>query len=119
MDEFVIHKVKTSNYDRFLLWLTFESITTYKSLIESSPLIMCQTGKILIDQLLVTGNSQNRFISCEYANGILDFTTAQVVHPDDYYKKITVKWLNSHYAYVEHSILTEAQRHYIRECIPF
>ena len=48
---------------------------------------MYQTGKILIDQLLVTGNGQNRFIGCEYVNGILDFTTAQVVHPDDYYKK--------------------------------
>lgn len=119
MNEFVIHKVKTSGYDRFLLCLTFESIATYKSLVELSPLIMYQTGKILIDQLLVTGNGQNRFISCEYVNGILDFTTAQVVQPDDYYKKITVKWLNSHYAYVEHSILTEAQRHYIQECIPF
>lgn len=119
MDEFVIHKVKTSGYDRFLLCLTFESITTYKSLVESSPLIKCQTGKILIDQLLVAGNGQNRFISCEYVSGILDFTTAQAVHPDDYYKKIAVKWLNSHYAYVEHSILTEEQRYYIRECIPF
>lgn len=119
MNEFVIHKVKTSGYDRFLLCLTFESIATYKTLVESSSLITNQTGKILIDQLLVTGNGQNRFICCDYVNGILDFTTAQVVKPDDYYKKITVKWLNSHYAYVEHSILTEAQRHYIREYIPF
>lgn len=119
MNEFVIHKVETSGYDRFLLCLTFESIATYKTLVESSSLITNQTGKILIDQLLVTGNGQNRFICCDYVNGILDFTTAQVVQPDDYYKIITVKWLNSHYAYVEHSILTEAQRHYIRECIPF
>ncbi len=119
MNEFVILKVKTSGYDRFLLCLTFESIATYKSLVESSSLIINQTGRILIDQLFVTGNGQNRFICCDYVNGILEFSTAQVVQPDDYYKELTVKWLNSHYAYVEHSILTEAQRHYIRECIPF
>lgn len=119
MNEFVIHKVKTSGYDRFLLCLTFESIVTYKTLVESSPLIINQTGKILIDQLFVTGNGLNRFISCDYVNGFLDFTTAQVVQPDDYYKKITVKWLNTHYVYVDHSILTESQRRCIRDCIPF
>lgn len=119
MNEFVIHKVKTSGYDRFLLCLTFESIATYKSLVESSSLIINQTGKILIDQLFVTGNGQNRFICCDYVNGVLDFTTAQVVQPDDYYKTITVKWLKSHYAYVDNSILTEEQRRCIRECILF
>lgn len=119
MNEFVIHKVKKSGYDRFLLCLTFESIATYKSLVELSPLIMHQTGKILIDQLLVTGNGQNRFISCEYLNGILDFTTAQAVQANNCFKSISVKWLNTHYAYVENSILTEDQRRCIQKCIPF
>ena len=80
---------------------------------------MNQTGKILIDQLLVTGNSRNRFISCEYINGILDLTTAQTVRGDRYFKNIATKWLNAHYAYVENSILTEDQRKYVRECVPF
>lgn len=119
MNEFVILKVKTSGYDRFLLCLTFESIATYKSLVELSPLIMFQTGKILIDQLLVTGNGQNRFISCEYVNGILDFTTAQSVRADDCFQSITVKWLNAHYTYVENSILTEKQRLCIQKCVLF
>ena len=119
MNEFVIHKVKKSGYDRFLLCLTFESIATYKSLVELSPLIMYQTGKILIDQLLVTGNGQNRFICCEYVNGILDFTTAQAVQADGCFKRITVKWLNTHNAYVENSILTEDQRWCVQECVPF
>ena len=68
MNEFFIDKVKDYGYDRFLLCLTFEGIATYRLSIESSPLIRRQTGKLLIDQLLVTGNGQNRFISCEYIN---------------------------------------------------
>lgn len=119
MDEFVIHEVNASGYDRYLLCLTFESIATYKALVESSPFIVNQTGKMLIDQLFVTGNSQNRFISCNYTKGLLDFSTAQIVHANDFFKTVTVKWLNKHYAYVNNSILTESQRKYIREGIPF
>ena len=116
---FVIFNVNHDVCDKFLLCLTIEDITTHKASIESSPLIMNQTGKILIDQLLVTGNSRNRFISCEYINGILDLTTAQAVRGDKYFKNIATKWLNTHYAYVENSILTEDQRKYVRECVPF
>jgi len=119
MNDFVIQKCEKCDYDRFLLCLTFESIATYKSLVELSPLIYHQTGKILIDQLLVTGNGQNRFISCEYVNGILDFTTAKAVQADDCFKSITVKWLKNHYAYVEISILTEDQRWCVQKCVPF
>lgn len=119
MNEFVIRKVKKSSYDRFLLCLDFDSITTYKPLIESSPLIMHQTGKILIDQLLVTGNGQNRFISCEYLNGILDLATAQTVQADNYFKSMSIKWLNTHYAFVKNSILTENQRRCVQKCVPF
>ena len=119
MNEFIIHKVNNNGYDRFLLCLTFESIANYKSSIESSPLITNQTGKMLIDQLLVTGNGPNRFISCDYINGILDFTTAKNVQISNIFKSITVKWLNCHYMYVDHSILTESQRRCIRDCIPF
>jgi len=119
MNEFVIHKVNTGGYNRFLLCLSFESIVAYRSLIESSPLITEQSGKIIIDQLFVTGNGKNRFIGCDYVNGILDFNTAQIVQPNDYYKQITVKWLNTHYMYVDNSILTESQRRCVRECVPF
>lgn len=107
MDGFIINKVNSEGYDRFVLCLTFESIATYKSLVELSPLIRHQTGRLLIDQLLVTGNGQNRFISCRYTNGILDFATARTV------------WLNAHYDNVENSILTENQRYCIMKGLPF
>lgn len=119
MDEFVIQKVNASEYDCFLLCLSFESIATYKPMVESSPFIRHHTGKMLIDQLFITGNGQNRFICCNYVDGVLDFSSAQVVKASDCFKTLTVKWLNTHYIYVNHSILTESQRRCIRDCVPF
>lgn len=119
MDEFTIIQLNNDSYDIFLLCLTFESIATYKQSIESSNYIRGKTGKILIDQLLVTGNGPNRFICCNYFNGFLDFTSARVVPANYYYKSITVEWLHRHNEYIEYSILTAKQRQYIRDSIPF
>lgn len=119
MNEYVVKKVNTKDYDRFLLCLTFESLLSYLDSIESSPLIIEESGNILIDQLLVTGNGDNRFISCKFQHGKLDFATAHAVQPDEYFREITTKWLNNHYCYVEHSILTEHQRHCIKAGIVF
>lgn len=119
MDEFTIIQLNNDSYDIFLLCLTFESIATYKQSIESSNYIRGQSGKILIDQLLVTGNGSNRFICCDYFNGVLDFASVKIVQVNEYFKSITVKWLHDHNEYVKYSILTEKQRQYIRNCIPF
>lgn len=119
MDEYLIEKIDINGYDRYLLCLTFESIMNYLSEIESSPSIMNCSGKLLIDQLLVTGNGDNRFISCNFKNGKLDMDTAHSVKPDDCFRTITIEWLHNNYAYVENSILTEYQRQCIKEYISF
>lgn len=115
----LIESVDFCGYDRFLLCLTFESIVNYLAEIESAPEIEKCSGKILIDQLLVTGDGDNRFISCSFLNGKLDFSTAQVVTPDGRFRSITIDRLQKNYVYVEHSILTEYQRDCIRKGISF
>ncbi|MEE0931365.1 MAG: type II toxin-antitoxin system RnlB family antitoxin [Acutalibacteraceae bacterium] len=119
MNEYIIKKVDSKGYDTFLLCLTFESIFDYLDSIESSPLMVQNTGRILIDQLLVSGNGNNRFISCSFKHGKLDLSSACNVQPDDYFKQITVEWLNKNYCYVEHSILTDFQRQCIKNRIIF
>ena len=119
MNSCLIEKIDFCGYNRFLLCLTFKSVVNYLSEIESAPEMVTCSGKVLIDQLMVTGDGDNRFISCNYLNGKLDMTTGQIVIPDDRFRSITIERLHENYIYVEHSILTEHQRECIKKGILF
>lgn len=118
MNEYMILKTNAEDYDKFILCLSSESILTYLKEIEKV-LEQDKSGKILIDQLLITGNGTNRFMSCNFTEGRLDFKTARIVFPSEYFKKETVSWLHKNYLYVENSILTEEQRRKIKENVIF
>ena len=119
MNTFVIKETNTDGYDRFLLWLSFESLLDHLVSIEEAPNMVNSSGKILIDQLFITGDGDNRFICCDFKNGKLDFKTARIVSPVESFRKETVQWLHDNYGYVEHSILTESQRHKVKNGIVF
>lgn len=119
MNEYIIKKIDKEGYDRFLLWLSFESLLDNLSDIEESLNKFNASGRILIDQLFLTGDGANRFISCDFKDGKLDFRTVRIVNPTDFFRKETVNWLHNNYDYVENSILTEIQRQKIRDGIIF
>lgn len=119
MSEYVIIKVNIEGYDRFVLCLSFDSLFTYIEKIEDALAKNNTSEKILFDQLLITGNSANRFMSCDFLEGKLDFRTAHAVKPNDYFRKETVGWLHKNYCYVENSILTKEQREKIKENVVF
>ena len=119
MNSCLIEKVNYCGYDRFLLCLPFESIMNYLSEIESAPEMVTCSGKLLIDQLLVTGNGDNRFISCNFVNGKLDMSTAQIVIPVGRFRNLTIERLHENFIYVEHSILSDHQRECIKKGISF
>ena len=54
MNTFVIKETNTDGYDRFLLWLSFESLIDNLSSIEEAPNMVNSSGRILIDQLFIT-----------------------------------------------------------------
>ncbi len=119
MKNFVAKKIDKCGYKRFLLLLSFESLMEYLDSIEESSNIIQASGKILIDQLFITGDEENRFISCELKNGKFDLKTACIVCPEKSFRMETVRWLHDNYCYVENSILTDRQRRSIKECIDF
>lgn len=119
MADYLIKNISINGYNIFLLCLTFKGILNYLNSIENSPLIASSSGKIFIDQLLVTGNEHNRFFSCEFKDGKLDLTSARTAQPVQALKKLTVEFLNSNYYYVKNSILTDKQRQDIRDGIAF
>lgn len=77
------------------------------------------SGKILIDQLFITGNGYNRFICCNFKDGKLDFKTAYIVSPRAFFREETARWLHDNYQYVEYSLLTEDQRKKVKNGIGF
>lgn len=119
MSEYTIIKTNVEGYNRLVLCLSFESLLTYIKKIESALAQDNTEKKILIDQLLITGDGTNRFMSCDFTHGKLDIRTAKVVKPNVYYRRETVAWLHDNYCYVEHSILTEEQRKKIKKNIVF
>ncbi len=119
MNEYIIIQTNTEDYDRLVLCLTCESLLTYIEKIEATLAKSHTEGKILIDQLLITGDGLNRFISCIFSKGRLNFKTTQTVEPSDCFKKETIKWLHNNYSYVENSILTEEQRQKIKDNVVF
>lgn len=119
MNEYKIIKTNAEGYGRLVLCLTFESLLSYINKIEKA---LSETEKdeiILIDQLLITGDGSNRFMSCLFSKGKFDFRTAHTVIPEEFYRKETVEFLHDNYCYVENSILTDAQRQKIRDKITF
>ena len=73
----------------------------------------------MIDQLLITGHNDNRFLSCNFSHGKLDFTTARIVNPTNFFREETVDLLHDNYGYVENSILTDSQRQKVRDKVAF
>lgn len=119
MSEYIIFNTNVDGYDRYVLCLSFESLLSYIRKIEIVLAEGKREEKILIDQLLITGNGKNRFMSCVFSDGRLDFRTAQIVTPSDFFRKETVEWLHDNYSYVENSILTEEQRQKIKDNTAF
>lgn len=118
MPNYAIAKLNDGYYNAFLLCLTFESILNYLESIEQEIVIQQNQGNILIDQLLVTGNGPNRFISCFFSYGKIDISSAHVITPEVYYRKLSVHLLQQNYSLLKNSILTNQQRDNIKQGIP-
>lgn len=119
MDSYIIKKVNKDGYNRFVIWSSFDSLFNDLDDIESSTSIINVTGKLLIDQLFLTGNEDNRFISCNVVDGKLNLQKARKVNGSYFFRKETAKWLRSNYEYINKSFLTEDEREKIKKGIVF
>lgn len=115
MNGYTIKKVNNSSFNRFLICLTFESFVNNLVDIECSQEIKDYSGKVLIDQLLVTGNGRNRFVSCNVKNGKFDLSTAHAVVAEKIFREMTIEYLFENEEYITYSILTEKQRELIKK----
>ena len=117
MKEYVIIKLNKIDLDVLLICLTHENIYQHLDEIQQEPEIQEGNGYLLLDQLLVTGNGENRFVLIPYHEGVLDFAKAKNIKAPMDIRQITVEVLNKNSSVIKNSILTRAQREKIEKKI--
>jgi hypothetical protein len=113
MKEFALRKIEDGHY--YLFCLGFESILNYLHDLENAEEIKTNEGVLIIDQLLVTGNGENRFIVCDFSNGAIDFSRARNIPPKAELDALALNIMQENFNLLDSSILTKKQRDLIYE----
>lgn len=103
------------DYKYFIISLTYESILNYLDQIEKEEVLINSKGILLIDQLLISGDNKNRFMSCEYENGKLKLYTAKNIVVKEDIRQLSSQILKNEIVAIKNSILTENQKLLILE----
>ena len=107
---FKIFCLNADHYDCMVLCLSYESIFSYMdSLQKEISRSGISDGMILIDQLLISGNGNNRFLSMKFSNGTFDYTSAKNMDVEKKYHQITSIELKNNDKILENSILSDHQ----------
>ena len=110
IEYYKIYYLSSGSYDCLIICLSYESIFNYIDDLQNDLCIKgIINGNILIDQLLISGNGKNRFLSIKIKNGFFDLTSANNVEADHYYHQLTSFELKRDKALLDHSILSSKQ----------
>ncbi|WP_286934697.1 MULTISPECIES: type II toxin-antitoxin system RnlB family antitoxin [Aminobacterium] len=97
-------------YDCLVVCLSYESIFTYIDALQDELNSKgIRKGKVLIDQLLISGNGKNRFLSINIDDGTFVLTSAQNVRADHFYHQLTSSELKRDKGLLDNSILSPKQ----------
>lgn len=109
MNNFVLHEINKENL--LLVCLDHNSFIAYVPEMQDDEHIQSNEGNLIIDQLLVTGDGNNRFLLCGFSHGRISLNEAQVISHEDTreYRKISSRILNNNFNMLEYSILTDKQ----------
>lgn len=109
MKQYELLHCKQSEFDCLLICLSPESIHNYLDSLCNNNFIKTSKGKIIIDQLLLTGNEYNRFISFNFDHGIIDFNSSTYNSPKDKIRAMSLSVLRKNISELKYSILTDNQ----------
>lgn len=116
MKEYVIQDIEYHDNSFYLICLSHNSILCYQSQIEVE--LTSKNGLLIVDQLLITGNSRNRFLVCTVKEGRLVLSTAKMFDGDGPYRAITANYLRTNREILNTSTLTDKQKRLIAKgCI--
>lgn len=119
MNQYKIFKIGGQEFDLMVLCLTDESLFNYLQGLEKQISNLGSNGKIIIDQLFLTGENYNRFMSLDFRDGRLDLKSARNVNPGSQIRLNSVDWLSNNTSYLNGSILSDDQKKRITQHMPF
>ena len=113
MKEYVLRKIDDGKY--YLFCLSFDSILNYLHDLENDEEIKANTGIIIIDQFLVAGNGENRFVACNFSDGVIEISSAKNFGHKAEFDALALNALQDNFNLLDGSILTKKQRELILE----
>ena len=100
---------ENSDFSFFVIGLSYSSILNYLDQLQNEDCIKKNSGKLLVDQLLATGNGQNRFLSCSYNFGKIDLLSAKNEMVSQKYNDITSDKLRLSKRCLYNTVLSDQQ----------
>ena len=117
MENYIIKKIDQDSFEYLVFGTSVES--PLFSIQEIADYIKeTKDVKVLFDQLLQTGNSENRFLMICFKNGVFDFNSASCISYKDvsnFIKKQISDFLKQNPKILEYSILLSEQKKIIEE----
>ena len=102
-------KLNKCGYDYLIVCLNYDSVLTHIKEIEHI-IDKDYEGKILVDQLLSSGNGINRFIECDYGKGKININTFKNAIVTDDMRKESEEIMKSHPLELLRSILPKSMK---------
>lgn len=113
---YVLSNCYSASYDLQVVCLSYDSIYSYMQLIQNDLKARnVRKAKVVFDQLLITGNSRNRFLSIDFSDNIFLFNTAQNIIPEMSIRQKTHSILFENIKLLDNCVLTEKQVNMIKK----
>lgn len=113
---YILSNCYSSSYDWQVVCLSYDSIYSYIQLIQNDLKTQnVRKAKVVFDQLLITGNNINRFLSIEFDDNSFLFNTAQNITPEMSIRQKTHSILLKNIRLLDNCVLTEKQVNMIKK----
>lgn len=117
MRDFITFHLSSGEFDRFVLLLKSDNTANMLVKIESELRKNLVNGKVLVDQILCTGENGMRFVAGNFADGKFDVRSLEGVMPEKRFYEITNRFLNDNRAYIDAANLTNEEKEHIKAYI--
>lgn len=117
MGNYIIKRIDFENIKYLVVGTSVESPLFYMSEIEKD-INDIKEVNVLFDQLLQTGNSDNRFLLIKLKNGLFELNSAKSVSSEDMKNNIKIEiseFLRNNPKVLNYSILSSEQKKFIEE----
>lgn len=107
---YILSNCYSGVYDWQVVCLSYDSIYSYIQLIQNDLTAqnVCE-AKVVFDQLLITGNNTNRFLSIDFCDNAFLFGTAKNIVPETNIKQKTHSILLQNIKLLDNCVLTKKQ----------